>query len=637
MRAIFAKGNPGPYVIWGTRAETTLLHFSLLLFIAGGLIYLFNINRTVFYMVVWWVGWIIFLYAIATSIVFSEPESLLHTPLSPLALHIYLGISYVVFQICSWIPPLHGLRKKIEGHYRDLSDRYSRGILIAKRRETAATASEKSRDIDELILKRMLLTLDEDRELETFFDAIPGFCTSKLSALPLSSLVETGLRQALDRFLNRTFSSSLISESDRTGRLITCLNASHAALRPTGVSGILDNILNGHWDEALQSVEIGHALRLWDHSRDRDYDPKIRQIIARIVSRVREHDNRWTKLVEETFGVPNHVLRDSHCPDPLHVPVATSDAITSPTQPGDLPNPSPHQSTLGGSTTLRPAEETNTVTGLPLPPNPSTTGEIGETSQPRTAPFPIRSGLPSSDRSPQSAVTTAQSDTASHAPLFHPTELNKQQGPATGILSIVRAPAHVSASTTPLLTKSSATYEATAFLSKSSIPASSSDFSAPDSLESRPPPHDPPLPNPEPLLSGMSPKDPSDNATLYRSHPRKLVNNGSMYLANAVLQSLVHCPPFQDLFRDQGWLVDQREGGEAGGALTPLIDATVRFLDKERSSLTHQAARGKMKEAEDGKKESDGMHSFLSLATDVYDVMKEKRQFIVMRVRSLPR
>ncbi|KAF8475135.1 hypothetical protein DFH94DRAFT_635628, partial [Russula ochroleuca] len=45
MRAIFANGNPGPYVIWGTRAETTLLHFSLLLFIAGGLIYLFNINR----------------------------------------------------------------------------------------------------------------------------------------------------------------------------------------------------------------------------------------------------------------------------------------------------------------------------------------------------------------------------------------------------------------------------------------------------------------------------------------------------------------------------------------------------------------------------------------------------------------
>ena len=114
-----------------------------------------------------------------------------------------------------------------------------------------------------------------------------------------------------------------------------------------------------------------------------------------------------------------------------------------------------------------------------------------------------------------------------------------------------------------------------------------------------------------------------------------------MYLANAVLQSLVHCPPFRDLFRDQGRLVDEREGGENSGVATPLIDTTVRFLNefayKENSSLTHQAARGKVREAEDGKKEGDGVpHSFLSLATDIYDVMKEKRQSIITKVRSLP-
>jgi hypothetical protein len=114
-----------------------------------------------------------------------------------------------------------------------------------------------------------------------------------------------------------------------------------------------------------------------------------------------------------------------------------------------------------------------------------------------------------------------------------------------------------------------------------------------------------------------------------------------MYLANAVLQSLVYCPPFRDLFRDQGRLVGHREGGETGGGATPLIDATVSFLNelayKEKSSLTQQAARGKMRETEDGKKEGDGVHSFLSLATDIYDTMKEKRQFTVMRVCSLAR
>ena len=739
MRAIFAKGNPGPYVIWGTRAETTLLHFSLLLFIAGGLIYLFNINRTVFYAVVWWVGWIMFLYAVATLIVFFEPESLFHTPLSPLALRIYLYISYAVFQTCSWIPPLHGLRNTIRRHYRDLSDHYRRGILIAKRKETEAIVSKPSSEIDDLILERILLTLDEDRELETFFDAIPGFCTSRLSVLPLSSLVQTGLRQALDGFLSRTFSSSLISESDRTGRLIICLNAFHTASGSSAVSRILDNILK---DEAWQSVEIGHALRLWGHRHD--YDPKIRWIIACIAARVQKRDDRWTMLVEETFGVPDRVLRDSrdsvmlsilihisrqanragswtsgdlsslfkfdihntlpglrhdfctfwneivqeagnqanqgssstsskivreirhlyialhqetdaalplcdisgHRPDSAtHIPVTVSG---SPTQPGDFPDPSPHQPTLSGNTTLPLVEETNIITGLPSPPDPSTTSEIEETSQPATANLPVRSSSPFSVRSPQGGVTTAQPGTASPSTLSPP-ESNKQQGPATpyverlrdnsGNLSIVPAPVPVPASTTTLLNKSSATYEASpAFRSKSTLPASSSNFSAPDSP---PPPHVPPFPNAEPpsLRSGMSLKGPSDTATLHRLHPRKHDNNGNIYLTNAVLQSLVRCPPFRDMFSDQARLVDQREGGETGGVATQLIDETVRFLDEfayEKSSLMHQAA-SELREAEDGKKEGDGVHLFLSLATNVYNVMKEKRQFIILRVRSLPR
>ncbi|KAF8471452.1 hypothetical protein DFH94DRAFT_674467, partial [Russula ochroleuca] len=45
MRALFAKENPGPYILWGTGQESNYLHFSLFLFITGGLIYLFNINR----------------------------------------------------------------------------------------------------------------------------------------------------------------------------------------------------------------------------------------------------------------------------------------------------------------------------------------------------------------------------------------------------------------------------------------------------------------------------------------------------------------------------------------------------------------------------------------------------------------
>ena len=311
-REIFAKGPLGPNVIWGTGIGPLFLHLALFLFIAGGLIYLFNINRSVFYAVVWWVGYMAISYARTTVAVFFDAHNLLHTPLSPMALRIYLVFSYVVLQvcaICSCIPPIHGLCDKIKRHYRDLSDRYSKGFLNGKQKLAREIASKPSPEVDARILERILPTLDEDSALETFFDSIPGFCRSKITKMPLSFSTRKKLRQVLDGFLDRTFSSSLISESDRSDRFITCLNAADAALGRDEVSGILAKIFDGHWDEALQSVEIGLALTLWD--RRRDHGLNVKRIVACIVARVRERDDRWTKLVEEAFDIPDYCLRDS--------------------------------------------------------------------------------------------------------------------------------------------------------------------------------------------------------------------------------------------------------------------------------------------------------------------------------------
>jgi hypothetical protein len=312
IRAIFAKGHPGPNAIWGTGIGPVFLHLALFLFIAGGLIYLFNINRSVFYAVVGWVGYMTISYLRTTATVFFKSHNLLHTPLSPLALRIYLAISYVVLHVCavcSCIPPIHDLRVNIERHYRNLSDRYSKGFLNGKRRAAKEIASRPSREIDALILERIFPSLDEDNAPETFFDAIPGFCHSRLTQMPLSFPVQQKLGQVLDGFLDRTFSSSLISESVQKDRLITCLNAAHAALGRYGVSGILYKIFNGRWNKALQSVEIGHALTLWDHRPDHDLN--VRWIVACIIARVRERDDRWIKLVKEEFGIPDYCLRDS--------------------------------------------------------------------------------------------------------------------------------------------------------------------------------------------------------------------------------------------------------------------------------------------------------------------------------------
>ena len=762
--AIFAKGNPGPYVIWGTTKGPTYLHFSLLLFVIGAAIYLFNINSSVFYAVVWWVGYMAILYGHATVAGFFQSHVLLHTPFSSLALRIYLGISYAVSQICSRVSPLHRFHKNTRWNYRDLIGRYGKGFLNGKHKEAEEIASKPSSEIDALILERLLLAIDEDHALETFFDAIPGFCNSKLTILPLPPQVEEKLRQALDGFLNRTFTSNLVSESDRANRLITCLNAAHAALGLDAVSQILDNIFKGHWNEALQSVEIGCALRRWGHSRD--YDPNVQRIVACIISRVRERNDRWTALVKEEFHVPDGVLRDSlahgdesvllsilihvlrqancadsrsweilsslskfdirntlpgmqdefctlwteiaqearnqgshstsaqilreirhfyvalhqdtdsdagsfndqslsdplydfasHRPDSTtHIPVAISGVASLPMPPVVSRDAALRQSALNCNTTLRLAEKTNVITGLPSPPYTSTVSEIGEASQASTTLSPFHSsGSPSSDgSSSEDGVAAVQPDNISVIELPYPLESKRQflvtarVAPLAdfgGTSSIVRSvptppPVPVSTPSVTVLDKSSATYDASLFsIPKSLFPASSVNFSSPVY---------PPLPHVLPslnaelltLLNGTSSKGPSNNATLPRLCVHRLIHDGNMSLANAVLQLLVSCPPFLDLLRELGQLMGEGEGGETGGATTPLINATIRFLDefayKEKSSLMQpfllQAPRCNMREDEEKTEMNDAEDRFISRC--VVDAMKEKKRFINVRVRS---
>ena len=94
-----------------------------------------------------------------------------------------------------------------------------------------------------------------------------------------------------------------------------------------------------------------------------------------------------------------------------------------------------------------------------------------------------------------------------------------------------------------------------------------------------------------------------------------------MCFTNAVLQLLVHCPPFRNLLSDLGRLTGQTgqrgqgEDQQTSGGTTPLVDATVRLLDEFAY-----------------KKEDDVLEPFTPMY--VYDAMKEKRQFKSILVRS---
>jgi hypothetical protein len=282
------------------------LHLSLFLFFAGLLIYFFNISRAtsgaLFYLILSFTC----SYTVFSVMPIIRSSELFYTPLSPFIFSVYLDARYTIPQK---IPRPLRLLNSVRVLSVSGEDTIG-GLLQDKIRWTEQKSSEPSQDIDAEVLGRMLIVVDQDDELEKLFDAIPGFCDSELVQKPLLPRVTTKLQRSLDGLLDRTFSSYLVTESVRNDRLIICLDAAHSALGPNGVSEILDNFFRGRRDEALKSVEIGHSLVRWGHSRDVLIEPTVRRIVACIIAHPQDRDDRWAKLVNGAFDIPDGVIRD---------------------------------------------------------------------------------------------------------------------------------------------------------------------------------------------------------------------------------------------------------------------------------------------------------------------------------------
>ena len=312
IRAIFAEYALGRYCIWGAGLTPLYLHVSFFLFLAGGLIYLFNLNHVTFSAVVLWVFVAMVGYAASTVDGILMPENLFYTPFSPSALRECLRVSEMVFRLCNYIKPLRNLCKGASERCHALRTRYGSGFVEGKWtqiEEKASERSERSSEIDGMIIERTLLAMDDDEALGKFFDAIPGFCKSQLNQDTHHFPAQGKIGQALYGFLDRTLSSDSIPESVKSERLITSLNAAHAVLGPEAPS---QYILEPFWYDVPQSVEMGHALTRWCTVKIglSNIAEPLRRIVANILATVEQRDDRWLALAGDVFGSPEGALRD---------------------------------------------------------------------------------------------------------------------------------------------------------------------------------------------------------------------------------------------------------------------------------------------------------------------------------------
>jgi hypothetical protein len=314
IRAFYRHGVETLHIPWTIEVLPAMLHISLFLFFAGLSVFLFNIHLTIFSVVTTWIGICGILYAILTFLPIIHKDSPYAAPLSSSFSFCLTGIRYLYFRLLHRFPHIDPaicmpLRSR-DPRAVHLDDYFSHSMT--------KTAEEYALKLDPFIDYRSLLwtfeSLDQDSDLEKFFEGLPRLCdseTGKSLGLQQGFIVpnKKTLSNALIEMMNRTLSSNLAPEAVKQRRLIICTKA----LESTSLFGpwwILRRVLIGGWHRFLGCIEFGLFVQNWKeivHPVTIFY----KQCVAALtISIVRDHDERWNQLVSGLLDMSNTLLHE---------------------------------------------------------------------------------------------------------------------------------------------------------------------------------------------------------------------------------------------------------------------------------------------------------------------------------------
>ena len=321
IRAFYRNGVEQLHLPWVVEGLPLLLHISLFLFFAGLSVFLFSVNYTIFKAVITWVALCVVVYAYLTVLPIRRKNSPYSAPLSAMVSVCFTGIRSGFYQLIERFPRLV---QPFVMHFPNHSPAgvHLQGFFSHSMTKTAEEfALHLGPDIDYESLTWTFDSLDEDKELEKFFEGIPGLCDSK--ALPAAQLnfikrQERIFSSALIDFMNRTLSSNLISENIKRRRINICTKV----VEVTSLLGpwwILRRVLLGDWQTFLGCIEFGLFVKNWKnihHAVTRFY---AECVAAVTISSVSERDDRWLQLASGPLDASKENL--------LHNPSTNCDNI----------------------------------------------------------------------------------------------------------------------------------------------------------------------------------------------------------------------------------------------------------------------------------------------------------------------
>ena len=314
IRAFFAEGVDKFLLPWAVEALPMMLHLSLFLFFAGLAVFLWNVNLTIFKLVLSWIGLCTSLYGCITFIPIFCHDSPYHTPLSLPVWHLTQGIPYLTFRaLARIIPYSNRFTSETDRRFQRLVETYSRLIARGMQKMAEETALKSPPEIDTHSFLWTFDCLDEDHELERFFAGLPGFRYSKMVKDPLPDLTfeqQEKILQALIGLSGRTSSSDLLPEPVKIRRTVVCRKAlSPEDIPRENFMHFLRRIISGDHYGLAKSVEIVSFVRGWDNGDDVEITMINQAIVSTVVTRAQRHDGLWFGLAADAMGLPESVLR----------------------------------------------------------------------------------------------------------------------------------------------------------------------------------------------------------------------------------------------------------------------------------------------------------------------------------------
>ena len=311
IRAFFAEGVEKRLLPWTVDALPTLLHISLFLFFAGLVVFLCNINLTIFKLVLSWVGLCVALYGCITCMPIICHDSPYYTPLSLPTWHIVTGTLFFIYRFLrrfNW-SVYHSFWR-----FGDPAISCRKSLVRGMQKTAEETALSSSSKIDTRAFMWTFDCLDEDHELERFFSGLPGFCSSKVVKDPLPSLTEEEILKlywALHGLLVRTFSSDLLSAHIKKRRALICAKAVDPKHVPFNTTfRILDPILFTYQYSGPVATSIAKVLRGWGNNMDQDNIVYAQSTICKVLATSQPRDDSWYNIASDELGFPETSLRD---------------------------------------------------------------------------------------------------------------------------------------------------------------------------------------------------------------------------------------------------------------------------------------------------------------------------------------